>query len=254
MASDGTFGPVVGRWIGHLGSVRDVVRQELVAQQLAQHVPQPQSRVLDVGCGQGTQAIRLARQGHQVTGVDPSVELLERARASTEAEPREVRERLSWRRGDLFTAQDEGWDLVCCHGVLMYLPDLQAAITALVRLIRPGGVVSVLTRNQAGIAMRAGLSQRWQEALDGFDATHYTNRLGVADARAERPDAVRAALEAAGARVEAWYGVRLFTDHWETTSAPPDLERLISVEAEAGRRDPYRQLAALTHTVALRRT
>lgn len=253
MASDNTFGPVVDRWIGHLGSVRDVVRQELVARQLAQHVSQRESRVLDVGCGQGTQAIRLARQGYQVTGVDPSLRLLERARASTEAEPVEVRQRLSWHQGDLFTVRDEEWDVVCCHGVLMYLPDLHAATAALVRLARPGGLVSLLTRNQAGIAMRAGMTGQWREALGGFDATHYTNRLGVAGARADRPDAVRTALEAAGARVGEWYGVRLFTDHWEKQPPPGDLDLLVAAEAEAGRRDPYRQVAALTHTVATRR-
>ena len=60
MASDDSFGPVVGRWIGHLGSVRDVVRQELVAQQLAQHLPQPESRVLDVGVGQRRPALNAA--------------------------------------------------------------------------------------------------------------------------------------------------------------------------------------------------
>lgn len=259
MSSDDAFAPAVGRWIGHLGSARDLVRQELVAGQLSRHLP-PLSRdravrVLDVGCGQGTQAIRLARQGYQVTGVDPSTELLEHAKASTESEPREVRSRLEWRRGDLFAldAQD-GWDVVCCHGVLMYLPDLRAAVTALVSLARPGGLVSLLTRNQAGIAMRAGMTGRWREALDGFDATHYTNRLGVPDARADRPDAVRTALEAAGARIQEWYGVRLFTDHWDTQAPPPDLDQLIAAEAEAGSRDPYRQVAALTHTLAVRST
>jgi len=59
--------PVRYRWVGHLGSVRDLVRQELVARQLAEHLPQPAAgpvlRVLDVGCRQGTQAIRLARLG-----------------------------------------------------------------------------------------------------------------------------------------------------------------------------------------------
>jgi hypothetical protein len=136
----------------------------------------------------------------------------------------------------------------------MYLPSLQPAIDALVTLARPGGLLSILTRNQAGIAMRAGLTGQWGDALTGFEATHYTNRLGVTDARADRPDAVRAALSAAGAKVREWYGVRLFTDHWEKQPAPPDLDRIIAAEAEAGRRDPYRQVTALTHTLAVRAT
>jgi len=265
MSGDDGFAPVVHRWIGHLGSARDVVRQELVAQQLTQHLHRHQAgkplQVLDVGCGQGAQAIRLARQGYRVTGVDPSPELLERARSAAGAEPGVVQQRLTWRQGELSdlgpetgSEQHGGWDVVCCHGVLMYLSALQPAIDALVALARPEGLLSILTRNQLAIAMRAGMTGKWQEALVGFDATHYTNRLGVVDARADHPSAVRAALEAAGARLEEWYGVRLFTDHWDSAPPPPDLAlgRVIAAEAAAGRRDPYRRLAALTHTLAVR--
>jgi len=59
------------RWIAGLGGVRDVVRQALVARQLADHLEPDQALdVLDVGCGQGTQAIALATAGHTGTGID----------------------------------------------------------------------------------------------------------------------------------------------------------------------------------------
>src|SRR5271169_2863575 len=58
-AGDGTFG--VGRpaWLGRLGNVRNVVRQEMISRQLDRHLPKHPARVLDVGAGQGTQSIRL---------------------------------------------------------------------------------------------------------------------------------------------------------------------------------------------------
>ena len=70
--------------------------------------------------------------------------------------------------------------------------------------------------------MRAGMTQDWPAALDAFDATHYTNRLGITDVRADEPADVQAALAAAGAPTIAWYGVRLFTDHWAAEEPPAD--------------------------------
>jgi hypothetical protein len=48
----------------------------------------------------------------------------------------------------------------------------------------------------------------------------------------------------------AWYGVRLFTDHWDRDARADDLEVLIAAEEQAGKRDPNRAVAALTHTLA----
>ena len=50
-------------WQARLGKQSDVVRQELVARQLAAELPLPPVRIIDLGCGQGTQALRLARRG-----------------------------------------------------------------------------------------------------------------------------------------------------------------------------------------------
>ncbi|MBO0731712.1 MAG: methyltransferase domain-containing protein, partial [Acidimicrobiaceae bacterium] len=124
---DERFGLGVDAWLSGLGLVRDAVRQELVRRQLASHLPETPEPllVLDAGCGQGTQAIELARLGHRVVGVDLSDTLLEQARSAAGAEPDDVQRRLSFVAGDLLTLEVEHrkrYDLVCCHGVAMYLP------------------------------------------------------------------------------------------------------------------------------------
>lgn len=256
-SEQGRFSPGIDAWLAGSGKVRDVVRQELVGRQLAGHLPKDGQRlqVLDAGCGQGTQAISLARSGHEVVGLDVSERLLGEARQAAATEPPEVRKRLRYVRGDVLSlgAEHVGrYDVVCCHGVAMYLPALDEAITALCRAARPDGLVSVLTRNRAGIAMRAGMTGDWAAALEGFDARYYDNRLGLEAVRADEPAEVQAALTAQGAVVEAWYGVRLFSDHWDADQRAGDLDELIAAEAEAGRRDPYRAVCALTHTIARR--
>ncbi len=159
------------------------------------------------------------------------------------------------RQGDLTAVRnssDGQFDVVCCHGVVMYLPSLDEAVTSLAATIRPGGLVSLLTRNRASIAMRAGMTGDWLGAMRGFDARHYTNRLGAEGVRADDPEAVFAALADVGITTLAWYGVRLFTDHWADVCPPADINEVVAAEAEAGRRDPYRRLAALTHTIGIR--
>jgi SAM-dependent methyltransferase len=256
------FAPAVDAWRQGLGKVRNAVRQELVARQLDAHLPPPHAgmTVLDAGCGQGTQAIRLARAGYNVRGIDLSEDLLELASRTAAAEPEDVRARIRFDRLDVLDLDrhrdsEPGFDVVCCHGVVMYLPTLEQGLASLIQALRPGGLLSVVTRNRAGIAMRAGISGDWKGALDGFDARLYTNRLGLTGVRADEPAEVATTATGLGAELVAWYGVRLWTDHWALTDVPDDeteWNALLAAEEEAGRRDPYRAVTALTHTLAVR--
>jgi S-adenosylmethionine-dependent methyltransferase len=246
----------VPAWQARLGLVRDVVRQELVHRQLMTHLPDPALRTavraLDVGCGQGTQLVRLARAGYEVVGLDPSDELLHMASESLKSEDDEVRSRVQLRRGGIGEWRRAGldFDVVCCHGVVMYLPSLAEALHELVEACRPGGLVSVLSKNRNNLAFRAAMASDWEGALIAFDRRSYTNRLGVEGVRSDDPEEVLAALSMAGAEPVAWYGVRLFTDHWGDVQAPAEIEAILETEAEAGRRDPFRRLAALSHVIA----
>ncbi len=241
-------------WLGGLGNVRNLVRQALVTRQLASHLPEPDDalEVLDVGCGQGTQLRALARAGYRSTGIDVSIELLDRARADLAQEPATVGARVTLRQGDidaLGEVVDRDFDLVLCHGLLMYLPSLEAAVEKLAAVVKPGGLISLLTRNRASLAMRAGMAGNWRTALDNFDARHYDNRLGLGGLRADEPEEVIGVLAHRGVHVVAWYGVRLFTDHWGDVTPGEDFDELVRAEEEAGRRDPYRRLASLTHVI-----
>src|SRR5450755_4717872 len=95
------FAAGTARWIGVLGRLRDVVRQEVLRSQLAglPQLDRPPARVLDVGCGQGTQALHLARAGHAVTGIDASAELLAAFGHALAGEPAAVAARVRLIRG-----------------------------------------------------------------------------------------------------------------------------------------------------------
>ncbi|GAA2514385.1 class I SAM-dependent methyltransferase [Streptomyces longisporus] len=213
-------------------------------------------RVLDVGMGQGTQALRLARAGHQVTGLEQDPTMVATAREALSGEPEGIRERVRIIEGD---GRDTGvhflpgsFDLVLCHGVLMYVEEPDPLLAGLARMLAHGGLLSLLVRNGDALAMRPGLSGDWAGALGAFDTVSYTNRLGL-DVRADRLEALTATLAGIAAPLHAWYGVRVFTDTAaDRAEIPADMETLLAVEERAGRTDPYRGVAALLHLCGVR--
>jgi S-adenosylmethionine-dependent methyltransferase len=248
------------QWRARLGTLRQIVRQEVVARQFAAHLPDlPPRRVLDVGCGQGTQALVLARRGHFVTGLDSSARLLGDFRAVLAAEPAEVGDRVKLVQGEaeaiagLFAPSS--FDAVLCHGVLMYFPDPGPLLDAIAQVVALGGVVSLLVRNGDALAMRPGLLGDWDSVGEAFEGGSYRNRIGV-DARADRLEDLTAALARRQMPVSQWYGVRMFTDTAASDAALPDeatLDAVLRSEERAGRTDPYRHVAALLHLIAVRR-
>ncbi len=251
------------QWLSGLGGLRNTVRQELVARQLDEQIaaryPVGQRlRVLDVGMGQGTQALRLARAGHSVTGLESDAEMLRTARESLAGEPEGIRERVRLIEGD---GRDTGvhflpgsFDVVLCHGVLMYVPEPDPLLAGLARMLAPGGLLSLLVRNADALAMRPGTAGDFGAALAAFETDTYTNRLGLS-VRADRLEVLRATLAGIAAPLHTWYGVRVFTDNVSNEAelpGPEELARVFDAEDRAGRTDPYRGVAALLHLCGVR--
>ncbi|MCF1597619.1 class I SAM-dependent methyltransferase [Streptomyces muensis] len=225
-------------------------------------------RVLDVGMGQGTQALRLARAGHQVTGVEQDPKMIATAREELAGEPEGIRERVRIVQGD---GRDTGvhflpgsFDVVLCHGVLMYIAEPDPLLAGLARMLAPGGLLSLLVRNGDALAMRPGLAGDWAGTLAAFDTTAHLphsrtdsnggtpTRLGL-DVRADRLADLTATLAGIAAPLHAWYGVRVFTDTAaDGAEIPADVEALLAVEERAGKTDPYRGVAALLHLCGVR--
>jgi SAM-dependent methyltransferase len=100
--------------------------------------------VLDLGCGTGGHAIRLAQAGLEVTGVDRSPEMVEQARAK--AKEAGVADRVNFEVGDLTTyAGARKYDaVVCLFAVLSYLTanaSVLAALRTMKQHLEPDGLL-----------------------------------------------------------------------------------------------------------------
>jgi SAM-dependent methyltransferase len=240
---------------GAYASVKGYVRTYVLHQQLLEHLPKPPAPVLDVGGGAGHQSFPLAAAGYDVTLLDPSQAMLEKAQQRLDRLPDETRRRVTLVQADGESADEamhgQRFAAVLCHGVLGYLDQPDVVVDQLCRCAADDGIVSIMTGNANASAVRPALERRWDDALAAFDARTEIGVLGV-PGRADTVDELSELLRSRGVQPVRWYGVWLFVDWLEfggTEVDPGDSEQVAAVELEASRRDPYRQLSRVFHLV-----
>lgn len=165
-----------GAWVAQ-------VEEGLLASLLA---PLPSgARVLDVGCGTGWLAQRLARRGWRVVGLDPSAAMLARAAG-----------RLPVVRGDglRLPFADGAFDAVCVTAVLDFVDDPAALLREARRVARERVAVAALARD-SWLALRRRLQGRRGHPIFSR-ARFHPRRLLFAFARAAgaEPERARGAL------------------------------------------------------------
>ena len=143
---------------------------------------------LDVGCGEGADAIWLAERGWQVTAVDWSRVALGRAEARAVAVDAGVAGRIRWLHADLTTwVPDQAYDLVSSH--YTHLPPAQRTTLfgRLADAVAPGGTLLIVAHHPSDLHTSAARPNRpdlfWtaEEIAESLDATQW--RVLVSDAR-----------------------------------------------------------------------
>jgi len=104
----------------------------------------PPGRAVDLGCGEGGDAIWLAEQGWQVTAIDFSEAGLRKA--AEHAAGRGVADRIEWRQADLRTwsADGEEWDLVTSSFLHLLDHGMVDATREMAAAVAPGGTLLVV--------------------------------------------------------------------------------------------------------------
>ena len=120
---------------------------DLLVERLA---PRTGERWLDVGCGTGAVAMRAARGGAEVTGLDLAPALIETARRRSEEEGLAVEYHVGDCEALLFG--DASFDAVSSSVGVMFAPDHEASARELARVTRPGGRIGLTAwRPDAGV-------------------------------------------------------------------------------------------------------
>lgn len=231
------------------------LRYAIAQANLLRHLPARPLHILDVGGGNGRDSLPLAAQGHSVTIIDFSAEMLAEAHRSSEALG--VAALVTAMQADLaelprlFDAPV--FDVVLCHNVLQYVDDLAAALAAICQPLRSGGVISVMSVNRYSEPYRLAVQQN-----DPVAAYTQLGALSTVVPMFDTPvrryiaEDVIAPLQASGCEMIGRYGIRCVQDYVrDDWKADPDtfaaLERL---EYEMSDMFPYYLLARFFQVIA----
>jgi len=201
-------------------------------------------RALDLGCGTGATAIRLARLGIHVTVVDSSPGMLDIAkRAACEAG---VADKIVLQDGDVTQLANlfhtRSFDLIVCHNILEYCDDPGAVLRAAARVLRDStAILSVLVRNQAGEVFKAAIQAGDLAAADKcLTAEWGQESLYGGKVRLFTPESLRAMLAQALLVAIAERGVRVLADYLPSRiSRSADYQRIFELERKLGSRAEY---------------
>jgi SAM-dependent methyltransferase len=138
-------------------------------------------RVLDVGCGAGTDLARFAKGGAIVSGVDisPSAIALARQNFSQQGLEADLREA----DGEHLPYADGTFDLVFAHGVVQYTPNSRALVEECRRVLKPGcdAIFQVYNRiswlNALSKVMKVPLEHEDAPVLGRYSASEFRAML-----------------------------------------------------------------------------
>ena len=248
------------KYAAYLETTGGRLRSDLAFANLHDFLPQQTEqplRALDLGCGTGATAVRLARLGIHVTAVDCSAAMLDiTQRAALEggvAEKIVVKQGEAAQLASSFPARS--FDVILCHNILEYVDDPGAVLRDAARALRgSSAIVSVLVRTQAGEVLKAAIrAGDLDEAENGLIAEWGEESLYGGRVRLFSNDYMQHMLKAASLTLIVERGVRVVADYLPpAVSRDAEYQHILELERKLGMRPEFAAVARYRQCLARR--
>ena len=138
---------IVNYWEKRSDSFLEQRRQELHStmaerwlKEIRRQLPEGKNlRILDVGCGAGFFTVLLSKEGHQVTGIDLTPDMIKNARLLAEEENADCQFQVMDAENPDFP--DETFDVIISRNLTWTLPHVSHAYKEWIRVLKKGGVL-----------------------------------------------------------------------------------------------------------------
>ena len=255
---DTRFLSEAGKYAAYLETPEGRLRLDLAFANLREFLPERQDdsiRALDLGCGTGATAVRLAQLGLHVTLLDYSPAMLDIAqRAARDAV---VIDQVAFKPGDvmglssLFKART--FDVIVCHNLLEYVDDPVAVLCGAAGLLRDSSaVLSIVVRSYAGEVLKAAIQTGdLSAANDALSSEWGKESLYGGKVRLFTLDRIRDLMKAASLRIIAERGVRIIADYLPLkVSRSEEYDRIFELERKLASRAEFVAVARYTQVLA----
>lgn len=255
-AEDVNFDALAKRFERNIyGGIKGAVRLAVLEQDLRSTLPDVWNsaglKILDAGGGLGQFARQFAQLGHQVTLCDISATLLQRAQEHAAAE--HLQHAIQWCHQsiqDHALEHPSSYDLILCHAVLEWTAQPEQVVAALLRLAKPGGVLSIMFYNRHALIYRNLLRGNFRKLQELAAGSLIREGETLTPINPLDPDDVKGWLVKQGARLLSESGVRVFCDNMLPKAVQSRKEEdIIAYELTYARHEPYRQLGRYYHVV-----
>ena len=211
--------------------------------QLAEIIELKNLKILDFGSGYGATANYLAKN-NEVVAIEPNADMIE------ERERENDYTQLNGKIEKLKDFADGYFDAVTCHAVLEFVPERAEYVKEFSRVLKSGGVMSIIKHNKTGRVIHEIAAENNTDAvltlLAGGDRAH--NAFG----RIDYYDSEDLAKWGDNIKTEKILGVRTFyalNQNQELKYAPDWIDKMFEIEMKVCDLETYKSIAYLNHVL-----
>ena len=242
----------------HKGQIRLAVINADLEHYLAQRTS---LNVLDIGAGGGQMALLLAQKGHQLTLLEPAVEMQDKAKQLFEAAQLPANFILGG-FADLGQFQAQCFDVILCHAVLEWLDSPLSYFQMIQRLLKNNGLLSLAFYNKSGLILHnlirgnlnAAQANASTDSISILSDSELTRKKklhkGLTPINPLDPQAVASALQAHHFDILQESGIRIFHDFMaKATRDRLPFDQILQHELNHRHHSDFKRIARYVHWV-----